>query len=95
MSILRIVEGGVELDLKVVPGASRERIVGRLGDALKVQVAAPPERGQANAAVIALVARRLGLQRKDIRIVRGTTSPHKTLLIHGGRPEQITEALGL
>ena len=39
------------LALKVVPGASRDRIVGEHGDALKVAVAKPPEDGAANQAV--------------------------------------------
>jgi uncharacterized protein YggU (UPF0235/DUF167 family) len=49
------------LILKVVPGSSREEIVGWLGDSLKVKVKAPPETGRANEAVIALLADRLGL----------------------------------
>ena len=46
----------VTLIVKVVPGSSRDRIVGKYGDALKVQVSAAPERGRANEAVIALIA---------------------------------------
>ena len=42
--------------MKVVPGASRTRLAGQLGDALKVAVAAPPEAGKANAALIELLA---------------------------------------
>src|SRR5947207_8641105 len=50
------------LHVKVVPGASRDRIAGKLGDALKVQVSAAAERGKANAAVIAVIAATLGLR---------------------------------
>ncbi len=41
----------MKLDLKVVPKSSRDCIAGWLGDALKVRVRAPAERGKANAAV--------------------------------------------
>ncbi len=42
------------LSLKVVPGSSRDEIVGWLGDSLKVKVKAPPEKGRANEAVDAM-----------------------------------------
>lgn len=40
------------LAVKVVPGSSRDQIVGRLGDALKIKVTAPAEKGKANTAVV-------------------------------------------
>ena len=71
------------LNVKVVPGSSRDRIVGRLGDAIKVQVAAAPERGKANDAVIKLMADTLGLRPNHIQIVRGHSQPRKVLEIQG------------
>ena len=66
----------MRLELKVVPKASRDRVVGWLGDRLKVQVRAAPERGKANAAVEALLAEILGAA---VRIVAGEASPLKTV----------------
>jgi uncharacterized protein (TIGR00251 family) len=40
--------------VKVVPGSSRDQIMGWLGDPLKIKVTAPPEKGKANEAVVAV-----------------------------------------
>ena len=74
---------GVRFALKVVPGASRERIMGALGDALKVAVSKPPHDGQANMAVVKLLARELGLAESQITIARGHGSPRKEISISG------------
>jgi uncharacterized protein (TIGR00251 family) len=71
------------LQLKVVPKASADRIVGWMGERLKIQVQAAPERGRANAAVVGLLAEALGLPRSSIRITAGETSPQKTVQIEG------------
>jgi uncharacterized protein (TIGR00251 family) len=71
----------MQLALKIVPRASRTRIAGWVGDRLKIQVAAPPERGRANQAVVALLAATLGLPRADLRIVAGHGSPEKIVEI--------------
>jgi uncharacterized protein (TIGR00251 family) len=49
------------LSVKVVPGSSRNQIVGSLGDALKIKVMAPPEKGKANEAVVELLSMKLGI----------------------------------
>jgi len=71
------------LQLKVVPGASRDEIAGLLGDRLKVRTAAPPEGGKANKAIRQLIARTLGVKRSDVEIIAGATSPEKTVRIAG------------
>lgn len=84
----------VRLPLKVVPGAARSGIAGWLGDALKVRVSAPPERGRANAEVIALLARRLGLPRSALGIAAGSGSARKTLQVTGLAEAEIMRRLG-
>lgn len=71
------------LSIKVVPGARRDRVVGRYGGAIKVQVSAPPEGGKANHAVVALIAQALGLKEHQVTIVRGHTQPRKVVRIDG------------
>ncbi len=69
----------MQVKVKVVPGASRDEVVGKLGDALKVRVAAPPEGGKANQAVIRLLAGHYGVDRNRVRIVAGMASARKTI----------------
>jgi uncharacterized protein len=77
----------------VVPGASRDEVVGWLGADLKVRVAAPPEGGKANAAVVALVAAALALPKGGVRIAAGAASPRKVLEIEGLTDAEIRERL--
>jgi len=76
------------LKVKAVPGASRTEVVGRLGEALKIRVAAPPEGGQANRAILALLAARLRLPAADVALVSGAASPAKVVALRGLTAEQ-------
>jgi uncharacterized protein (TIGR00251 family) len=72
------------LRLRVSPGARRTELVGRHGDSWKVRVAAPPEDGRANDALVGLLAERLELPRRDVSVVSG----------HAGR-DKIVELAGI
>jgi len=74
---------GVRFAVKVVPGAARDRIVGALGSALKVQVAAPPEQGKANARLCELIAAALGVPVRSVQVASGHGSPRKVVTVHG------------
>jgi uncharacterized protein (TIGR00251 family) len=80
------------LSLKVVPGSSRDEVVGWLGDSLKVKVKAPPERGRANEAVVALLADRLGVDPSSIAVVSGHGSPAKVVAVDDMDDEAIRKA---
>jgi uncharacterized protein len=71
----------VVLHLHVVPGASRSGIVGVHGDALKLTVSARAIDGQANAAVLALLAELLDLRRTQLTLIAGHTSRRKTVRV--------------
>ena len=73
----------VSLSIKVVPGASRDRVVGRYGDAIKVQVSAPPEGGKANQAVVQLIAAALGVRPNEVQIAKGHARSRKVVQIDG------------
>jgi len=85
--------GGTLLDVKVVPGASRDRVAGVLGARLKLTVSRPAEKGEANKAAAELLARALGLKARDIELVAGPAHPEKTFLARGLAPEEIRRRL--
>ncbi|MFH0983658.1 MAG: DUF167 domain-containing protein [Planctomycetota bacterium] len=83
----------VWVPVKVVPGASRTRIMGELDGRLKVAVAAAPEKGRANAALTAFLAKRLGIRPRAVTVVRGHTTPVKTVRVEGVTLDQVKALL--
>lgn len=72
---------GLELRVKVVPGASRSEIVGKLGDRIKIRIAAAPEQGKANQALLLLIKDWLGA--KNVELVTGHANAEKTVRVTG------------
>ena len=83
----------ITVDILVQPRASRARIGPMHDGRIKIAVTAPPVDGEANAAVIELFARRLGIARGDIAVVAGASSRRKTLRIENVTRQQIEELL--
>jgi uncharacterized protein (TIGR00251 family) len=81
----------ITLDILVQPRASRAKIGPMHDGRLKVAVTAPPVDGEANAAVVELIARRLGIARGDIEVIAGAGSRRKTLRIANATAAQIAE----
>jgi uncharacterized protein (TIGR00251 family) len=71
------------LRLRVSPGASRAGVIGRHGGAWKVRVAAPPEGGRANDAVVRLLAETLSVPRDAVRLVSGQSARDKIVELTG------------
>ena len=69
--------------MRVTPGASRDKVLGLHGDALKVAVRQPPERGKANRAVTRLLADALDTRAANVTIARGETSRDKVVHFAG------------
>jgi uncharacterized protein len=67
----------------VSPGGARTEIVGRHGDGWRARVAAPPERGRANRALVELVAEIADVLREDVTIVAGAGSRRKVVEVAG------------
>jgi uncharacterized protein (TIGR00251 family) len=83
----------VTIDILVQPRASRAKIGPMHDGRLKVAVTAPPVDGEANAAVIELFARQLGIARGNVVVARGASSRRKTLQIANVTARQIAELL--
>ena len=81
------------LRLRVSPGASGSRVVGRHGEAWKVRVAAPPEDGKANDAVLDLLADVLRVPRGRIELVNGRTARDKVVALRGLSADEADERL--
>ncbi|NIA24175.1 MAG: hypothetical protein GWP04_01255 [Gammaproteobacteria bacterium] len=81
---------GTEVTVWVVPGASRTEVAGLHDGALRVRVAAPPEGGKANKAVVRMIAEKTGVR---VRLMSGTASRRKRLLIEGLTPREAAKSL--
>jgi len=83
----------VRLEVRIKTGARTDRALGIESDAagqwrLKVQVRMQPEKGRANAAMLALIAKFIGVPKTSLTIVMGETDRNKSVFI-GGRPDYI------
>jgi uncharacterized protein (TIGR00251 family) len=91
--VVSVTPSGVRLAVRVTPRAARERVVGRHGGSLKVQVSAPPVDGAANQAVIALLARWLELPRRAFTIVSGHSSRDKIIAVASTDPAALAQQI--
>ena len=69
------------IDVRVIPRARRDEIVGERAGRLVVRTTAPPVDGKANEAVRRLLADRLGVMASSVELVRGATSRDKTFSV--------------
>jgi uncharacterized protein (TIGR00251 family) len=90
---LRDEGGALTLELLIQPRASRTRVVGEHDGRLKVQLAAPPVDGEANAALVEFLAGALGVRKADVTLRRGEAGRRKTVRIAGVTAAAVVEAL--
>ena len=82
-AFLSIQQDGVLLAVKLQPRASKNEIIGALGAELRIKVTAPPVDAAANEALVRLLAEILDCPRSKVELLRGHTSRHKTVKLHG------------
>lgn len=90
---LREVPGGVRIAVRLAPRASRTRVLGLHGEALKVAVTAPPVEGKANALLVKHLAKRLGVAAGAVRIVSGELARDKVVEVAGVSAAEAAEHL--
>ena len=77
------------LEIRVTPNAGRSEITGWKDGALRVKIAAPPEKGKGNKELIDFLSRALGIRKSAITIVAGRTGRNKTIAVEGMNREEI------
>ena len=83
MIALEVHADGIVLPVRARAGARRSGVEGEHDGALKVSVTEAPEKGKANRAIIAQLAKELSLRKSQIGLLSGETSPTKRFLITG------------
>jgi len=83
----------VRITVRVSLGARRTEVAGRYGAGWKVRVAAPPERGRANEALVLHLAELLGVSKGAVRVVAGPASRDKVVEVDGLTAAQVDSAL--
>jgi uncharacterized protein (TIGR00251 family) len=85
--------GGAVLEVLVQPRASRTRVVGEHDGRIKIQLAAPPVDGEANAALLAFLAEALGVKKADVALLAGEAGRRKRVAVAGRTAEAAAAAL--
>ncbi|MCP9491779.1 MAG: DUF167 domain-containing protein [Solirubrobacteraceae bacterium MAG38_C4-C5] len=83
------------LTIRLQPRARRNAIGEEREGVLRVSVAAAPVDGQANAALCKLIAKRVGVARGRVSVVRGERSRQKVVRVDGLAAAEVRSALGL
>ena len=73
----------VLFNVRVSPGAAKTRILGEYAGALKLAVAAPPEKGKANRELAEFLAEALGVSKSAVEVVAGHSSRSKRVSVEG------------
>ena len=95
--MVRIQQSGesVTFAVKVHPRAKQDRISGVLGDALKLEISAPPVEGKANDACINFFSNFFKMPRSSVTIAAGLSSRNKVIRITGVKTSAIERAFAI
>ncbi len=81
------------LSLKIIPGASKDEMAGRMGDAVKIRLRAPAVDGKANKALIEFLSDQLQCSRAQIKILTGECARLKRVEVQGFSQDELQTRL--
>jgi len=81
------------ITIKAHPRAKRSGVAGRLGEAWKLDLAAPPAEGKANEECVRFLAELAGVPRSRVRVVTGAASRTKVIEVEGVAHEELEKRL--
>jgi uncharacterized protein (TIGR00251 family) len=84
---------GVLVTVRAQPGARKAGVLGEQNGALKLAVTAPPEDGRANAALVELLRRAVGLKRSQVELYSGASGRNKRVLVRGASKADLAARL--
>ena len=86
-------EGGAAFRVKVHAGAKRDRVEEAPGGQLRISVTAAPERGKANRAVLAVLAKALRTPPSSLAVLSGETNARKRIGVRGLTAAELADRL--
>jgi uncharacterized protein (TIGR00251 family) len=78
----KITGNDIKVKVKIVPGSSKNKIIGAYNNALKITITAPPVEGKANKKCIAYLAKYFDVAKSKIEIISGQNSKNKLIKIY-------------
>lgn len=84
---------GVILPVKAQPGARKNEIAGQRNGRLIVKCTQAPEKGKANDAIIAILAKTLDIRKSSISLISGQTNSEKKFLLENVTTEELLHTL--
>ena len=86
-------EEGAAFAVHVVPKASKNEVVGKHGDALKIHLTSNSVGGIANDTLIDFISEQLSIKREKVEIAAGLTSSEKMVIVMGITPVMVEDIL--
>jgi len=72
----------IVIKVKIIPGSSKNKIIGAYNDSLKINITAPPVEGEANKKCIAFLAKCFDVAKSKIEIISGRNRKNKLIKIY-------------
>jgi uncharacterized protein (TIGR00251 family) len=91
--VVTVTAGAVRIAVRVQPRSAGNRVLGVQAGALKVQVTAPPVEGEANRALVALLAEWLGVPRRSVTVARGQAARDKLVEVASQDPQALARLI--